>query len=242
MTSNDDFGPFSDLRSPELIWDIRKLVLAADFPVYALGNELLGFRLHNIHVTGRGTSRQDVRLAQISLGYIFPSYEEYDQAISVDSGSKSEDSFAFSLDLQTAILNMQGFRPKGARSPSTLSALWKRPPWTDEDVVHQQEAVSQITWQSFDTSGLHFNFFNEDEPGRFSVAYSDAERETVIVVSIGAPRSRFLTILESLVELQGNASLVDKVQSDLKTAREELKRIVLEQRGLKAPRWQEYDA
>jgi len=120
--------------------------------------------------------------------------------------------------------NMHGLWPKGARGLSTLGGLWKTPPWTEEDVVQQEESFSQIVWKPYTASGLQFSLFHQDESGPVSLAYSDEEKGKVIVVSVGTPQSKFLALLESLVALQGNEGLVDRVQSDLKIAAEELRR------------------
>lgn len=216
MTIEDFFGPFKHLATPEWIWDIRKLLAEADFPVYALANEILDFRLSYINPGFSSRYGRDARLDNVSVGYVSPNHEAYDQALGVTSCTNSEHGKSLDSYLPAIITNMQNFRPKGVTGLATLGVLWKRPPLTDDESVQQWEAVSQISWTLYDASGLQFSIFHQDNPGPVSLAYREADKGKVIVVSLGAPRPKFLTILASLVELQGNASLVDKVQSDLK--------------------------
>ena len=234
MTIEDFYGPFKHLMTPEWIWDIRKLLAEADFPVYALANELLGFRLHTINPSLSSIYGQDTRLADVSVTYVSPNYKEYDQALSVTSCTNSEHGSTADSYLPSLITNMQNFKPKGVTGLHTLGVLWKRPPLTDDESVQQREAASQISWTPYDASGLQFNLLHRDNPGPVSLAYREAEKGKVIVVSLGTPRPKFLTLLASLVELQGNASLVDKVQRDLKNRYEEMERMIQEQRGLEA--------
>jgi len=72
MSSSNDSGLFSYLKTPDWIWDIRKMLAAVNFPVYALANEPLGFRLRHIDLGGSGTSLEVVRINHISLNYAFP--------------------------------------------------------------------------------------------------------------------------------------------------------------------------
>jgi hypothetical protein len=222
--ANGDF--LSDLRTPERVLDIQKLLSKAGFPIHALMNEALGFRLRHIAPAFHGASQQDLHLCEVSLAYLSPNYGEYDQVAVISSRHRCEYSLRLETALATTIRNMYGFLPRGLEGLSSFDDVWKGPPWTEEGVIDEAQALDRIVWESYVANGMRFNLFHQDVSGQFALASSDEPKGQLLVVSAGVPRPKFLILLESLTELQANRSLADKLQQDVKVANEELKRLL----------------
>lgn len=240
MTTNDvsDFFPWF---APEGVFDIAKVCSVADYPIYGLKNNIIGFRLGGVPSYGwqevgreSGPNYPD----HLLCFYVSPSYKEFDKSMMINLSRRDRRHRMHLHELLSMIGDFMWHTPNSIKHGFDRSRLeiWKDPPW-----FYELDHLSGPPWKSYVGSGLQFAVFSQDEPAAFSLAYHSGEKSYTVVSAFGVSDADFLTILDSLICLQENVASIERLQRELENSRDELDqqhRRMVEQGQIRAPRKQ----
>lgn len=210
---------FDALRTPEGLVDLKKLLLAVDFPVYFLWNAALTFHLWGVNWGAAGQRVTDVSPTFVSPGPVAPT-----QVVMISNVSRDADPRQMSdrlTLLPTTKSLLVGYLP------SKYGAAF-----TQRDHAYREREVERLWQERFarDLAGApsvaaapQFKAAHWDQPVPLSVAYRDLEKIRLVVGSVGVSQPEFLTILTSLVPLQADDNRLNKLEHERAAALEAVK-------------------
>ena len=216
-TLNESREFFASLRTPEHAWDLKKILSAAGFPIRILAGETLTFHLYRCNVIAGGKVSHDISLDDVSFIYVSPDRTNYTR-VAIISNSITENPPVFSLS--SMIEKMREFLPSRFAPPfewGDFNDVWIDPFSRSDSLNRRFQFLSQIVWETYPVLGLKFSLFHQDEPGPWSLAFSEGEDGRIMVGSVGTSHVELLAILGSLVPVRlDNDRLINKFQEELK--------------------------
>jgi hypothetical protein len=212
-------------RGPKGTIDYRKVLAASQFPVYCIQHRAFTFRSPDFGYSSEEGAPW--RIDDVRFQYVAPDLFNVEKDVLVANSRGGPGSPAFyGIGLKRVLAKLQAMvqrdrAPSAAAFPHNLGALSEF--WYHSEHGPTTEAMQYLSgmpWRHIEIVGLSFEWLGWNEPAPFFLAQHGTDLGALVIGAVGVTDTLMLEALASLVRVDNNTELANKLHADLEAALE----------------------